>query len=115
MKNFARSDRRPASLTDVLTNAKLSVFMTAMTAIAALQLTASQAMAQPNCDLVKIAEDYVRTRSAVDMTTDRRVRTWLEGTVWKVRFDLPEDTLGFVPEIGIDQRTCQVVSAKLWQ
>jgi hypothetical protein len=83
--------------------------------VAMIQSMVNQAMSQPNCDLVKIAEDYVRTRSPIDMTTDRRVRTWLEGTVWKVRFDLPEDALGFVPEIGIDPRTCQVVSAKLWQ
>jgi hypothetical protein len=96
MKIVALSDWQPASLTNVLTKA---------IAAAALQLAGSQALSQPNCDLVKIAEDYVRTRSPIDMTTDRRVRTWLEGTVWKVRFDLPEDALGFVPEIGIDQRT----------
>ncbi len=87
----------------------------AMMAIAVLQLMVDRAMSQPNCDLVKIAEDYAKTRWPVDMTTDRRVRTWLEGNVWKVRFDLPEDALGFVPEIGIDQRTCQVVSAMFWQ
>ena len=83
--------------------------------IAVLQLMVEQAMSQPNCDLVKIAEDYARTRWPVDLTTGRRVVRSLEGTVWKVRFTFPDDTLGFVPEIGIDQRTCQVVSAILWQ
>jgi hypothetical protein len=112
MTIFALSDRRPASLADVLTRAKLPVLIMA---VATLHFTGNQAMSQPNCDLVKIAEDYARTRWPVDMTTDRRVRTWLEGDVWKVAFELPADTLGFVPEIGIDRTTCQVVSAMFWQ
>jgi len=88
----------------------------AVIVIVTLQSMVNQAMSQPNCDVVKIATDYTRTRwSWVDLTTDRRVITSLEGTVWKIRFTLPDDTLGFVPEIGIDQRTCQVVSAVLWQ
>jgi hypothetical protein len=87
----------------------------ALMVVAVLQLTVDQAMSQPKCDLVKIAEDYTRARWPVDLITDRRVRTWLEGDVWKVAFEIPSDTLGFVPEIGIDQRTCQVVSAVLWQ
>jgi hypothetical protein len=65
--------------------------------------------------LVKIAQDYARSRWPVDLTTDRRVVKSLEGTVWKIRFTLPDDMLGFVPEIGIDQQTCRVVSAVLWQ
>jgi len=87
----------------------------ALMLVAVLQLMVDQAMSQPNCDLVKIAEDYARTRWPVDLTTDRRVVIQLDGTIWQVRFTIPDDTLGFVPEIGIDQRTCRVVSAKLWQ
>jgi hypothetical protein len=88
----------------------------AVIVIVTLQSMVNPVMSQPNCDVVKIATDYTRTRwSWVDLTTDRRVITSLEGTVWKIRFTLPDDTLGFVPEIGIDQRTCQVVSAVLWQ
>jgi hypothetical protein len=87
----------------------------ALMVIAILQLMVDQAMSQPNCDAVKIAEDYARTRWPVDLTSERQVVIRIEGTVWKVAFELPNDTLGYVPEIGIDQRTCQVVSAKLWQ
>jgi hypothetical protein len=87
----------------------------ALMVVAALQLTVDQAMSQPNCDVVKIAEDYARARWPVDLTTNRRVVRWLEGNVWKVTFEFPADTLGYVPEIGIDERTCQVVSARLWQ
>ncbi|TMI99426.1 MAG: hypothetical protein E6G97_22825 [Alphaproteobacteria bacterium] len=87
----------------------------ALILVAALQLTVDEAMSQPNCDVVKIAADYARTRWPVDLTTDRRVIRSFDGNVWKVRFSLPDNTLGYVPEIGIDQRTCQVVSAVLWQ
>lgn len=85
------------------------------TVTATIQLLTGQAMAQPNCDFTKIAEDYARARWPVDLTTGRRAVRRLDGSVVKVAFELPEDTLGFVPEIGIDQRTCQVVSAILWQ
>ena len=87
----------------------------ALMMIAALQLMAEQAMSQPDCDLLKVAEEYARARWPVDLTTGRRVVKSLEGTVWKIRFALPIDTLGYVPEIGIDQKTCRVVSAILWQ
>lgn len=87
----------------------------ALMTLAVFQLMAEQAMSQPNCDLVKVAEDYARARWPVDLTTGRRVVKSLDGTVWKVRFTLPNDTLGYVPEIGIDEKTCQVVSAILWQ
>ena len=87
----------------------------ALMVLTLLPLTVDQAMSQPNCDVVKIAENYARARWPVDLTTDRRVVRWLEGNVWKVTFEFPADTLGYVPEIGIDQRTCQLVSAVLWQ
>ena|ERR1044072_3282287 len=112
MTIFALSDRRLTSLWDVLTKAKLPILM--ITA-AMLQLTENQAMAQPNCDVVKIAEDYVRTHLSFIGTANRRWSSSIEGNVWTVRLELPEGALGFVPEIGVDPRTCQVVSAKVWQ
>ena len=87
----------------------------ALMTIAVLQLMAEEAMSQPNCDLVKVAEDYARARWPVDLTTGRRVVKSRDGTVWKVRFTLPVDTFGYVPEIAVDQKTCRVVSAILWQ
>ena len=86
-----------------------------MIVAAAVQLTGNEAMPQPNCDVVKIAEDYVRQRWPFIDVTDRRRLTSVEGAIWKVRFTLPDDTLGFVPEVGIDQRPCQIVSAIVWQ
>lgn len=83
--------------------------------IAGFQLSAEQTMPPPNCDVVKVAKDYARSRWPVDLTIDRRVAQWTEGNIRKVAFELPEDTFGYVPEIGIDEKTCQVVSAILWQ
>jgi hypothetical protein len=80
-----------------------------------IHLLAGQAMAQSNCNFIKIAEDYAKARWPVDLTTDRNAVTWPDGVVIKVAFELPPDALGFVPEISIDTQTCQVVSAKLWQ
>ena len=112
MTIFALSDRRSASLRDVLMRAKLPVLMIAG---ATFQLTGSQAMAQPNCDVVKIAEDYVRTHLPFIVIENRRWSSSGEGDLWTVRLELPDGHLGFVPEIGVDQRSCQVVSAKVWQ
>ena len=72
-------------------------------------------MAQPNCDVVKIAEDYVRTHLSFIRIANRHWSSLVEGDVWTVRLELPDGHLGFVPEIGVDPRTCQVVSAKVWQ
>lgn len=113
MKTFARYERRLGSQRDVLTKAKLSILMSAA---ATLQWTGNQAMSQPNCDVVKIAEDYVRQRwPFIDITTERRAVSLPIGAYWQVTFKLPDDSLGYVPEITIDQRTCQVVSAVVWQ
>lgn len=95
------------------TGAKLSVLMVAA---ATLQLTGNQTMSQPNCDVVKIAQDYVRTHFPfIDTAPDRRVVTLPVGAYQQVTFKLPFGYLGFVPEITVDPRTCQVVSAKVWQ
>lgn len=88
----------------------------ALTVLAILQSMASQAMSQPNCDVVKIAEDYVRQRwPFIDITTERRAVSEVIGAYWQVTFKLPDDTLGYVPEVTIDRRTCQVVGAQVWQ
>ena len=83
--------------------------------VAMIQSMVNPAMSQPNCDLVKIAEDYVRQRWSFIDVTDRRRTNSVEGAVWKVRFTLPDDTLGYVPEVTIDRKTCQVVGAVVWQ
>ena len=116
MKVSALSDRRLASLRNALTRAKLPVLT--ITA-AMLQLTGNQAMSQPNCDVVKIAEDFARTRWPADLTTGRRVvvrPVSVAGSIYQqVTFELPDGYLGPVPEITVDGRSCSVIGAKLWQ
>jgi hypothetical protein len=94
------------------TRAKLLVLVIAA---ATFQLTGNEAKPQPNCDVVKVAEGYVRTHLSFISTANRRWSSSIESNVWTVRLELPEGALGFVPEIGVDQRSCQVVSAKVWQ
>jgi hypothetical protein len=84
-------------------------------AMLAIHLLTGQAMAQSNCNFIKIAEDYTKARWPVDLTIDRRAVTSVDGSLVKVTFELPLDALGYVPEVSIDTQTCRVVSAKLWQ
>jgi len=95
--------------------ARPAVFMFVVI-FAVFQLRGSGAMPQRNCDVVKIANDYVKTHFPfIDTKPDRRVVTIPIGAFWQVTFDLPDGYLGFVPEITVDPRTCQVVGAKVWQ
>jgi len=72
-------------------------------------------MPQPNCDIVRTAEDYVRAHFPFIQIGNRRWSSSDQADLWKVRLELPDGHLGFVPEIMVDPRTCQVVSAKVWQ
>jgi len=86
---------------------------------AAVPLTGNQATPRPNCDVVKIAEDFARARWPADLTSDRRVVVRLvsvAGSFYQqVTFNLPDGYLGPVPEITVDGRSCWVIGAKLWQ
>lgn len=113
MKFFARCGRRRASPTNPTMKANLPILASV---VATFQLTGNQAMSQPNCDFVRIAEDYVKAHFPfIDTAPDRRVVSIPVGAYWQVTFNLPDRYLGFVPEITVDPRTCQVVSAKVWQ
>jgi hypothetical protein len=83
--------------------------------IATLQLMVNQAMSQPNCDVVKIAESYVRTRYPFIDIADREAVTSATDALWQVTFELPQGALGFVPIISIDRKTCAVVRAEVEQ
>src|SRR5947207_94940 len=92
---------------------KLSIWATV---VATLQLMGNEAMPQPNSDVVKIAKAYVERKFPfIDTNAVRVVLTFSIGGYLQVPFHLPDRYLGFVPEITVDPRTCQVVSAKVWQ
>jgi hypothetical protein len=91
-------------------------FLASITVAAMFQLMGNRAMSQQNCDVVKIANDYVRANFPfIDTNPDRRVVILSVGEYSQVTFHLPDRYLGFVPEITVDPQTCQVVSAKVWQ
>jgi hypothetical protein len=83
--------------------------------LAALQPMVNQAMCQPNCDIIKIAEDYIGTRYPFIDLAERHPVTSVADTVWQVAFELPKGALGFVPIVNIDRKTCMVVSAQVEQ
>lgn len=90
----------------------------ALTVVAIIQSTVDPAMPQPNCDVVRIARAYVEsTFPFINVDSDRRVVSAPVGDYCQVTFtfDPPATYLGFVPEITVDPRICQVVSAKVWQ
>ncbi|MGB9364689.1 MAG: hypothetical protein WCE79_01615 [Xanthobacteraceae bacterium] len=83
--------------------------------VGTMQPMGNLAMITSNCNVVKIADDYVQARWPQFDFTDRRRSSVVEGNVWKVRFLLPDGSLGYEPEISIDQKTCRVVDAIIWQ
>jgi len=71
----------------------------------------SQAMAQPACDPLKIALEYIARRYPnFDSAGLKRVISEHDN-LWELTYELPEDTLGGVPIITIDRRTCTIVRA----
>jgi len=112
MKALIRLDRPPLSTCPATTMSLL----VSITVAAMFLLMGNQVMSQQNCDVVKVANDYVKTHFPfIDTNPDRRVVTLPVGAYSQVTFHLPDRYLGFVPEITVDPRTCQVVSAKVWQ
>ena len=83
--------------------------------VGTIQSMVNQTMPHPNCEVVKIAEDYAKARWPFFDFSDRRRSTEVEGDVSKVRFLLPDGSLGYEPEISIDRKNCQVVHAVIWQ
>ena len=83
----------------------------ALTIIAILTSTTGKAMPKPKCDMLKIAEEYLSQRfPSFDPAGFKRVITE-KGNLWQLTYDVPENTLGGVPIVTIDKRTCKVVRA----
>lgn len=86
-----------------------------MLAIMAFLLSVNVALAQSECDFVKVAEAYVAKHfPRSDITGLRRLVFETENR-WRVTWELPFGTLGGTPDLEIDKQTCRVVSAVHWQ
>jgi hypothetical protein len=83
--------------------------------VAALQLMANQTMSQPKCNMFQVAEDYIAKRYPFIDLAERHPVTSESDNVWEVGYELPRGTLGFVPIISVDKRTCAVVRAQVEQ
>src|SRR5947208_13193840 len=112
MTMSTRSDWRSASGAKPRLTVRFSIWITI---VAMLQLMGNQAMPQLNCNVVRMAEEYVRTHFPFIPIGSRRWSSSLNADLWTVRLELPDGHLGFVPEITINERACQVVGAKVWQ
>ena len=96
----------------MLARIKSSVWM----AVAAtLQLMVNQAMSQPKCDIVKLAEEYIAKQYPSFDPTGMKLVVSETLALWEVTYELPRDMLGGAPIISIDKRTCTIVRAQITQ
>lgn len=79
---------------------------------AALQLTASQTMAQPKCDALKIALEYIAKRYPLFDPAGLKQVISERDDFWELTYELPEGMLGGAPIITIDKRTCVIIRAR---
>ncbi len=76
-------------------------------------LMVGPAMSQPNCDFFKIVQDVLAKKfELTDLSYMHPVVSETD-TIWTVRYELPPDSLGFIPVVGIDKRTCAVVHSDM--
>jgi hypothetical protein len=68
-------------------------------------------MAQPKCDTLKIALEYIARRYPHFDPAGLKQVISERDNLWELSYELPEDMLGGVPIITIDKRTCTVVRA----
>src|SRR5205823_8048683 len=97
---------------NVLARIKSSV---RMAVAATLQLMVNQAMSQPTCDIVKLAEEYIAKQYPSFDPTGMKPVVSETMALWEVTYELPQDMLGGAPIISIDKRTCTIVRAQITQ
>jgi hypothetical protein len=76
--------------------------------VAALQLM-GQAMSQPTCDLMKIAQEQITIRFPDFDPTGMTPVVLEKGDFWELTYQLPSGMLGGAPIVTIDKRTCTVI------
>lgn len=80
--------------------------------VAVLPLTEKEAMSQPKCDMLSVAQQYIAKQFPSFDSTGLKLVTSESGNLWELTYELPRGTLGGVPIITIDKRTCKVVRAE---
>jgi NTF2 fold immunity protein of polymorphic toxin system component len=77
-----------------------------------VQMTPNQTMSQADCDMLKIAREYIAGRYPLFDAAGLTPVISERGNQWRMTYELPRGTLGGVPIITIDKRTCTVVHAE---
>jgi hypothetical protein len=72
----------------------------------------NEAMAQPKCDLMKIATETIARRYPSFDPTGLQPVISEKGQLWELTYALPAGTLGGTPVVTIDKGTCAVVSVR---
>ena len=102
----------PGKGDEMRTRAKSSI---GMMAAAMLPLTGNQAMSEPQCDFMKLAEDYIAKLFPSFNSTGMKLVISEDDHLWEMTYRLPSHMLGGAPVITIHKRTCLVVRAQLTQ
>ena len=80
--------------------------------VATLQLMADRTMSQIKCDPLRVAQEYIAKRfPSFDPAGLKPVISQTED-FWELTYELPPGTLGGVPIITVDKRSCTIVRAK---
>lgn len=88
-----------------------TILLATTTLATLLQLVTGEAMAQSRCDFVRIAQQFIAERYPSFDSTGLRPTISESETLWELSYELPRGTLGGVPIITIDKRTCAIVRA----
>lgn len=80
--------------------------------VAAFQLMVDQTMSQPNCDTLRVAQEYNAKRYPSFDPAGLKLVISEKGNLWELTYELPKGMLGGAPIITIDKRTCTVVRAE---
>ena len=74
-----------------------------------LQLVVGEAMSQPRCDLLKIAQQVIAERYPDFDATGLQLLISETDTLLELTYEIPRGSLGGAPIITIDKRRCTVV------
>jgi len=91
---------------------RLAKYFAAIAIIVPLEFMGRQAMSQPGCDFMKIAQAYIATKFPFFDPAGLKPFISDSGNLWELTYELPRGTLGGTPIITIDKRTCTVIRAE---
>jgi hypothetical protein len=86
-----------------------------MAVLASLQIVGNQSMAQSDCDVVKVAQQYIAERYPGFDPTGKTLVVRESGDLSEVTYRLPPWMLGGAPFVTVDRRTCTVIRARAEQ